>query len=513
MKKRYLKCLSLSIITIMLVATGIGCSNDQAKPSENIGNHSNNSTLEESIYTSSKEDPQNDTNKLNNSGINLFNMILPNDNSIYTLNNDLENIKIYNSDLNLSISTIRYLENSKGYIILENFNSQDQEYEMYFINSDGEKTLIANNIFEEYFKDFVIEYENSLYYLTGDSDLYCFNEKTNENIKIESNVILFSITDNGDLIIRTDNELYITNSNNEKVILSTSNKGEFYYYTDKKNKVVFFEENLIYCYDIAKNSSKVIEETNTSILTDDNISDYSLKFNDTDGFVYSVSFEYEHVNNKLKYNDYKNNSIVIDYNICDFSLAKDGIYYTKYSEEFLAFYNNIENEYANDFYGDYYDGLYYFDFSTNKSTKIYDCERLIETTNINSDMAYIADSDNNVSMISNNGTIKKSYGTINQDYEIYQDKDLDTYIKYVPYTPILFKNYTVILSMDGNLYFDDFKVASNVKFVLSFKDSLAYITNDNKIYLIEDNEIPQLIIKDATKYDKIYFYGRLLYVN
>lgn len=166
-------------------------------------------------------------------------MTLPRDTSIYTLNDNLEDIKIYNNEGDFAISTIKYIDNLKGYITLENFNSQ--KYEMYFINSNGEKNLISNNTTKDNFKYFTVEYRNNLYYLTDDNVLYSFNAETNEQVEIESNVNLFNITNKGDLIIETTTDLYIIDSKNKKIVLSTDGKCE-YYYTDKKNRIIYFEK-------------------------------------------------------------------------------------------------------------------------------------------------------------------------------------------------------------------------------------------------------------------------------
>lgn len=56
-------------------------------------------------------------------------------------------------------------------------------------------------------------------------------------------------------------------------------------------------------------------------------------------------------------------------------------------------------------------------------------------------------------------------------------------------------------------------IVTNVDFALSTGDTLAYITKDKKIYLIDENEEVQLVIDDATKDDKVYFNGDLLYLK
>ena len=466
MRKKKIKILSIALLASVFMITGIGCTN-----TTNASSHS--------------ED-----------GEKLFTLTLEDDDTIYGLNS---NEQVIISDT--SVEGIRYLNDLGKYLILENLNTDGYEtYDMYILNSEGKKTFICNNIFEYEFENAFID-NGYLYYKTADNTLFKMDGKTNESIEVASNVSSFNILNNNTIVYITSSDLDIyVITDKETTLISTNNTD---YYTDGKDVILYVKDKILYSYDIKNNTSEVIDKNVVNVI-----------FNGDNGFLYYVNDGNSYLNSELKYKDYKKDIVTISKSISNFSLGENGIYYTKYNEDYLEFLNNtLYGESSSlsssissisNYNGDYYSGIYFYNFSTNKSTKINADGELIQGFNSNSKYAYIKNSNNTIDMVSKNGEVKYNYGEI-----VTSSGCLSVF----PYYPWIFKDYSIILSQDGNLYFDSNKIATNIKVFISTTTSLAYITNDNKVYLIEEDEKPQLVIADATIYEHIYFNDNILYAT
>ena len=55
--------------------------------------------------------------------------------------------------------------------------------------------------------------------------------------------------------------------------------------------------------------------------------------------------------------------------------------------------------------------------------------------------------------------------------------------------------------------------AGQVKNFLIKEDLLAYVTQDNKVFLIKNNKKPELVIENAKDYNKICFNNEKLFKN
>lgn len=464
MRRKKIKTLSIALLTTAFMITGIGCANT-------------------TNASSSSED-----------GEKLFTLTLEDDDNIYGLN-DNEQVTITDN----SVEEIRYLNDLGKYLVLENLDTDGYEtYDMYILNSDGEKTFICNNIFEYEFEN-AFTSNGYLYYKTADNTLFKMDGKTNESIEIASNVLSFDILNNNTIVYITSSDLDVyVMTDEENTLIATDNTD---YYTDGKDVILYVKDKVLYSYHIKNKTSEAIDENVVNVI-----------FNGDDGFLYYVNDGNSYLNSELKYKDYKKDIVTINRGISNFSLGENGIYYTKYNEDYLEFLNNtLYGESSllsssissiSNYNGEYYSGTYFYNFSTNKSTKINEHGELIQGFNSNTKYAYIENSDSTVDMILENGTVKQSYGEI-----ITSSGSSVAY----PYFPRIFKDYSIILSKDGTLYFDSNKIASNVKTYISSGNSVAYITNNNEVYLIEDDEKPQLVIADATMYEHIYFNNNTLY--
>ena len=406
-------------------------------------------------YTSYKVLDKKDLGKSNGKG--LFTM-KTDIGDLYSLNEQNEAFKL----LEGSIKTrgIKFKENSKEHIIL------DEKDNLFSIDENGEKTEIASNVLDYKISDYK---GNVLYYKDKDNNLYK-NIEDKEDLKIDSDVDAFKIINNEVIYLKGLKDVYIKSDNKESEKVSIEplllrNKGL------KEDKIFFVEENKVYSYEIKKNDKKEIMDISLDEQNPPMFIEEAYR-----GILYLTMDFYSEKGIEIYYKNKNKEAIKLAEKISDYKISKNkrGVYYTVQDKEKVVFY--------------------YKEFSEKKAVNIYECKTegsiLMATrdgiiVNIDEDMIYNIDPSG----------IKERIGS----------DPLSSIQKY--------KDTIVYLNHNNDLYIGKDKVQGDVKNFLVNEDLLAYITEENKVFLIKNNKKPEVVIENAKDYNNIYFNNEELFKN
>ncbi len=449
MKKRKIKILSIAVLSSIFMSFGIGCDDADSK------NTSNNDFF--TTTASSNADIQ---------------VIGNTDNSL---------------DLTSGSKVLMYSDSLDAYLIVNNENYEDYSFsgDLYSLDKSGEKNLISQNISSFLFTTRICESGDDLYYLTNDNTLFKKDKDEAESIEIATNVqTVYSKKEDVVVYSTLDSEVYIKiNDKDSKKLADTSS----FYISDDGNKVVYLKDDGLYCYDVLNGSEDTIDNFDTS--NSSNIS--SVKFNKDKGIFYTIATDTDSdilTDYKLKYKAYGKDSIDIQPNrVYTFIPSSDGkgIYYSTYSK---SLFSKLDWETKD--HSSYYEGIFYLDLKSNESTKI--CDSNISKLRLTDEGVFVIDNDDILYKVNSDGSKER----------ISQDVSDEVFSSYY--------NIPAFLNENNELYLGTSKIADNVKKFSCNSESLAYLTNDNKVFLVKD-KTPKLIIDNAKEYDSITFNNIPLY--
>ena len=451
MKKRKIKILSIALLSSIFMGFGIGCSDTDSK------NTSNNNFF--TTTTSSNDNIQ---------------VIGDTDNSL---------------ELTPGSKVLMYSNSLDAYLIVDNENYEEYSFsgDLYSLNKSGEKNLISQNISSFLFTTRICESGDDLYYLTNDNTLFKRDKDDTESTEIATNVETVSSKKDDIVIYSTHNsEVYIKiNDKDSKKLADASS----FSVSDDGNKIAYLKNDGLYCYDVLNESEEIIDNFDTSNFS--NIS--SVKFNKDKGIFYTIDTGADSdilTDYKLKYKAYGKDSIDIQSNrVYNFIPSSDGkgVYYSTYSK---SLFSKLDWETKD--HSSYYEGIFYLDLKSNESTKI--CDSNISKLCLTEEGIFVIDNDDILYKVNSNG---------NKD-RISQDVSYEVFSSYY--------NIPAFLNENNELYLGSSKIADNVKKFSCNSKNLAYLTNDNKVFLVKD-KTSELIIDNAKEYDSITFNNIPLYAT
>lgn len=452
MKKRKIKILSIAVLSSIFMGFGIGCSDADSK------NTSNNNFF--TTTTSSNDNIQ---------------VIGDTDNSL---------------ELTSGSKVLMYSDSLDAYLIVDNENYEDYSFsgDLYSLNKSGEKNLISQNISSFLFSTRLCESGDDLYYLTNDNTLFKKDKDDTKSTEIATNIETVSSKKDDVVIYSThSSEVYIKINNKDSKKLSDTSSS--FYVSDDGNKVAYLKDDGLYYYDVLNDSEEIIDNFDTSSYS--NLS--SVKFNKDKGIFYTIIAGTDSgmlTDYKLKYKAYGKDSIDIQSNRVSSFIPSDdgkGVYYSTYSK---SLFSKLDWETKD--HSSYYEGVFYLDLKSNESTKIYDSN--ISHLRLTDEGVFVIDTDDILYKVNSNGNKER----------ITQDVSSEAFSSYY--------NIPAFLNNNNELYLGTSKIADNVKKFFCNSDSLAYLTNDNKVFLVND-KTPELIIDNAKEYSSITFNNIPLYTT
>lgn len=377
---------------------------------------------------------------------------------LYSLNEKNESFKLL--EASIKPKDVKYKESSKEHIIL------DEQQNLFSINEKGERRNIASNVLDYKISDYK---GNVLYYKDKDNNLYK-NVEDKEDLKIDNDVDAFKIFNNEVIYLKDLKDVYIKSGNKESEKISIEpmllQNQEL-----KEKKILFVEENKVYSYEIKKNSKNEImdisvDEENPPIFIEEAYR----------GIFYLTMDFYSEKGIEIHYKNKYKESITLAEKVSDYKVSKDkkGVYYIIQDKEKVTFY--------------------YKEFSEKEAVNIYEGKN-----------------QGSILMATKDGII------VNTDEDIIYNIDPSGHKERIGSDPLSsiqeYKDNIVYLNANNDLYIGKAKVAGEVKSFLVKEDFLAYITEDNKVFLIKNNKKPELVVENAKDYNKIYFNNEELFKN
>ncbi|MDD7794824.1 hypothetical protein [Clostridium sp. 'White wine YQ'] len=374
-----------------------------------------------------------------------------NNNEIYTLDKENKETKIDEGS-----AQIIYDEKLKKYIGI-NYNG-----ELYLIDEKGEKENIDSNADINYLKS----RDGAIYYLSKDGLLMVKEADKKPAIVSEDKVSSFYLQGE-DLIYYYDDKRILHVLKDNKEIFKTEKAASFCKFNYESNFFIYSMNSTIYYVDLNEKDIKpnVLEDVPTNILLDEFIKDKDFIYN-------TVDAKSSRLNLYVKKYDEKPELLADRVTFDCISSDKKGVYYI----------NDIK-------------ALYYKGFDDKESIKIMD--NIVYLKAIDKNTILTKSVDGKLSTVKNNKEITE-LGELIDEYGGY-----DVYLDSV----------AMIKSKNRELYIGNKSIADNVK---SFKingSDLCYITEDNEIYLIKNGKKPELVIKDAKKYNKILLNDEIIFTN
>lgn len=371
------------------------------------------------------------------------------DETIYSFNKKNEIIKLGKSK---DILEVKYCESLGKYIVI------DKEHNLCFLKENGQKELIDKNVtgLQEIGGE-----DTAIYYMKG-KDMYTFLDGKKQVTKIEGNIFEFkSIGKNKvyyEIIAKDGFDIYIKDGLSEgKKILENISRIDF---NHDATKAIYFFNKVLYFYDIKLQKSEKVIDIENKILS-------SQFVNDTD-FIYvpyPKNLEKCDLKVDLYYKAYKKDTKKIGTNI-------NWLNYKSTPNGKGVFY--LDEEYD----------LYYRDFSKDSSEKI--CSDIvISIINTTNDYVYIKDHDKNIYKINKNGKKEKIIKDALENFQ-YKDK-------------------VVLLDNNKNLYIDKNKILNNVEKVIAKGKEITYLTSENKIFSIKDENKPNMLVDMTKGYKEIKY--------
>ena len=368
---------------------------------------------------------------------------------VYSFNNENKVIKLGEKD---DILEIKYCEALGKYVVI------DKDKNLCFLKENKQKEVIDKNVtglFEIGVDD------TAIYYMKG-RDMYTFLDGKKQITKIEQSIFEFiSLAKNKiyyEVKVKNGFDIYLKDGLNEgKKIAQGSSRINF---NHDVTKAIYVLDKTLYMYDVKSQKSEKLINIENEIL--------SCKFVNDKDFVYipypSRSKEHN-VKVDLYYKAYGKESKKIGSNV-------NWISYKATPNGKGIFYLNDENN------------LYYRDFSKNYSSKICS-DSIVSIINNTNDCVYVKDEDKNIYKI--NKSEKKE--------RIVKDA-IDTFY---------YKDKVAILDKNKNLYIGKNKISEGVEKVITNGDKLTYLTLDNKMFEIENENKPNILIEKTKEYKEIKF--------
>lgn len=380
---------------------------------------------------------------------------------LYTVNDLKEPLKL--SEKPYLFPQVEYIESIKGNIFL------DKEQNLVLIDKKGDSKNLASNVVMYNVKENLKG--SAIYYLDKDKNLYKVDLKNGVPVKIESGVLGFSVTKNNTIIYETKDYkegFYVKGEN--KVIEKVTGKFHRTYTEEEDNKIAVYEDNKYYVYDIDKKSKEEIPKGEKEFL----ISVEPIK----GGYLFKTIAEEDYEKGiKLSFKEkdkeptelvYINESLVLN--------NKKAMYYSTKEEGKPC--------------------LYYRDFNKKEAAKLYEGDnencRFIFTQK----QVYVLNNEELEYKIAPDGKKERIYKDIKNNNR----SDIKVYKYDIAY-----------ITGNDDLYIGEHKVAEAVKKFQVIKDSLVYISNNNEVYFLKNNKKPELVIKNAKDYNKIYFRNILIF--
>lgn len=409
-------------------------------------------------YTGYKVLDKKDLSKSNGKGLFTMKTYIG---DLYSLNEENEAFKL----LEGSIKTrgIKFKENSKEYIIL------DEKDNLFSIDENGEKREIASNVLDYKISDYK---GNAIYYKDKDNNLYrnIEDKEYKEDLTIDSDVDAFKIINNEVIYLKGLKDVYIKSENKESEKVSIEplllrNKGL------KEDKIFFAEENKVYSYEIKKNDKEEIMDISVDEQNPPMFIEEAYR-----GILYLTMDFYSEKGIEIYYKNKNKEAIKLAEKISDYKISKNkrGVYYTVQDKENIVFY--------------------YKEFSEKEAVNIYECK-----------------TQGSILMATGDGII------VNIDEDMIYNIDPSGHKERIGSDPLSsiqkYKDNIVYLNDNNDLYIGKDKVQGDVKNFLVNEDLLAYITEENKVFLIKDNNKPEVVIENAKDYNNIYFNNEELFKN
>lgn len=449
MKKKKIKILSIAVLSSIFMGFGIGCSDVDSKSASNN---------------------------------NFFTTTTSSDDNISVLGSTDNSLEIASGS-----RVLMYSDSLDAYLVVDN---EDYSFngDLYALSKSGEKNLISQNISSFLFSTNLCESGDDLYYITNDNTLFKKDKDDAESIEIAPNVGIVNSKKDDVVIYSTLNSEVCIKINNE-ASKKLSDASSSFYVSDDGNKIAYLKTDGLYCYDVLNNSEETIDNFDTS--SSSNLS--SVKFNKDKGIFYTITTDTDSAiltDYKLKYKAYGKDSIDIQSNrIANFTPSNDGkgVYYSTYSK---SLFSKLDWETKD--HSSYYEGIFYLDLKSNESTKI--CDSNISQLRLTNEGVFVIDSDDILYKVNSHGSKER----------ITQDVSSEAFSSYY--------NIPAFLNSNNELYLGTSKIADNVKKFSCNSESLAYLTNDNKVFLVND-KTPKLIIDNAKEYDSVTFNNIPLYTT